>query len=284
MTIPSNEASQEQVQYINNQNYNYRGNPMPNHFHPGLRNHENLSYGNTKNVLQPQPPSGFNSQSSKKKMSLENAMISFVEETNAKFKETDSQLDNIETHCSNMRAAIKNIEVQIGQLATTINAQQRETFPSNTEVNPNEQSKAITLRSGREIEKPPSKETNSTPTAANNGQSKNKVEEEDDTPRESDKPLAISFPDNPPILSTPLPYPQHALEQMSNYVKFLKDIISKKRRKLGLEEIKQITISLQLTNQSIKYSRGIKEDVLVKVDKFIFPIDFVVLDIEEDEE
>ncbi|XP_041011423.1 uncharacterized protein LOC121255209 [Juglans microcarpa x Juglans regia] len=195
MTIPSNEASPEQVQYINNRNYNYRGNPMPNYYHPGLRNHENLSYENTKNVLQPSP--GFDSQQNEKKMSLENAMISFVEETNARFKKTDSQLDNIEIHCSNMGAAIKNIEVQIGQLARTINVQQRETFPSNTEMNLKEQYKAITLRSGRELERLPSKETNSTPTAENNGQSKNKVEKEDDTTRETDKPPGISFPDNP---------------------------------------------------------------------------------------
>ena len=179
---------------------------MPNYYHPGLRNHENLSYRNTKNVLQ--PPPGFDSQPSEKKMSLEDAMVSFVEETNARFKKTDSRLDNIETHCSNMGAAIKNIEVQIGQLAMTIIAQQRKTFPSNTKVNPKEQCKAITLRSGREIERSPSKETKSTPTAANNGQNKNKVEEKDDTPRETDKPPAISFPNNPHILSTPLPYPQ----------------------------------------------------------------------------
>ena len=204
-----NEASQEQVQYINNWNYNYRGNPMPNYYHPGLRNHENFSYGNTKNVLQPPPE--FDSQPSKKKMSLEDAMISFVEETKARFKKSDSRLDNIETHCSNMGATMKNLEVQIGQLATTINAQQRGTFPSNTEVNPTEQCKAITLKSGREIEWSPSKETESTPTAPNNGQSKNKVEEEeivDDTLRETDMPPTISFLDNPPILSTPLPYPQ----------------------------------------------------------------------------
>ncbi|XP_041001613.1 uncharacterized protein LOC121247311 [Juglans microcarpa x Juglans regia] len=206
MTVPSNEASQEQVKYINNRNYNYRGNPMPNYYHPGLRNHENLSYGNTKNVLQPAP--GFDSQSSEKKMSLEDAMVSFVQETNARFKKTDSRLDNIETHCSNMGATMKNRKVQIGQLATTINAQQRGTFPSNTEVNPKEQCKAIILKSGRKIERSSSKETKSTPTAENNGQSKNKVEEEDDTPRETDKLPEISFPDNPHILSTPLPYPQ----------------------------------------------------------------------------
>ena len=41
---------------------------------------------------------------------------------------------------------------------------------------------------------------------------------------------------------------------------------------------------MQLADRSIKYPRGIIEDVLVKVDKFIFPADFVVLDIEEDQE
>ncbi|XP_068666362.1 uncharacterized protein [Aristolochia californica] len=178
MTVPNNEARQEQVQYINNRNYNYRGNPMPNYYHPRLRNHENLSYGNTKNVLQPQPPPGFDSQPRKKKMSLEDVMVSFVQETNARFKRVDSLLDNIETHCSNMGATMKNLEVQIGQLATTINAQQRGAFPSNTKVNPNEQCKAITLRSGREIERSPSNKSKSTPIAGNNGQSKNKVEEE----------------------------------------------------------------------------------------------------------
>ncbi|XP_068651585.1 uncharacterized protein [Aristolochia californica] len=85
MTVPSNEASQEQVQYIKKWNYNYRGNPMPNYYHPGLRNHENLLYGNTKNVLQPQPPPRFDSQPSEKKMSLEDAKVSFVQETNARF-------------------------------------------------------------------------------------------------------------------------------------------------------------------------------------------------------
>ena len=43
-------------------------------------------------------------------------------------------------------------------------------------------------------------------------------------------------------------------------------------------------MSLQLVDRSITYPRGIVEDVLVKVDKFIFPIDFIVLDMEEDHE
>ncbi|KAL5573789.1 hypothetical protein UlMin_023386 [Ulmus minor] len=55
-------------------------------------------------------------------------------------------------------------------------------------------------------------------------------------------------------------------------------------RKLGLGEVKPTTVSLQLADRSIKHPRGIIEDVLVKVDKFIFPADFIVLDMEEDRE
>ncbi|KAF7841888.1 uncharacterized protein G2W53_004186 [Senna tora] len=39
-----------------------------------------------------------------------------------------------------------------------------------------------------------------------------------------------------------------------------------------------------LADHSIAYPRGVIEDVLVKVDKFIFPADFIVLDYEEDRE
>ena len=43
-------------------------------------------------------------------------------------------------------------------------------------------------------------------------------------------------------------------------------------------------ISLQMADRSLRYPRGVIEDVLVKVDKFIFSMDFVVLNMEEDRE
>lgn len=55
-------------------------------------------------------------------------------------------------------------------------------------------------------------------------------------------------------------------------------------RKLGMQEPQPTNISLQLANISITHPRGIVEDVLVKVDKFVFPADFAVLDMEEDTE
>ncbi|XP_019051983.1 PREDICTED: uncharacterized protein LOC109114184 [Nelumbo nucifera] len=52
--------------------------------------------------------------------------------------------------------------------------------------------------------------------------------------------------------------------------------------KLGLHELTPTTITLQLADRSIKYPRGVVEDVLVKVGNFIIPADFIVLDMEED--
>ena len=44
------------------------------------------------------------------------------------------------------------------------------------------------------------------------------------------------------------------------------------------------TLSLQMVDRSITQPKGILEDVLVKVGKFIFPMDFVVIDMEEDKQ
>ena len=137
-----------------------------------------------------------------------------------------------------------------------------------------------------------------------------------------------------------------ALEQMPRYVKFIKDVLSKKRKlgeyetvtlleecsaisqkkfptkikdpgsftipcaignavfkrtlcdlgasinlmpwsifkKLKLGEACPTTVTLQLVDRSLTHPRGIIEDVLVKVDKFIFSANFIILDMQEDKE
>ncbi|XP_057761655.1 uncharacterized protein LOC130981912 [Arachis stenosperma] len=52
-------------------------------------------------------------------------------------------------------------------------------------------------------------------------------------------------------------------------------------RKMKIEEAKPTRMALQLADRSFKFPHGIVEDLLVKVEDFIFPADFVVLDIEE---
>jgi hypothetical protein len=47
---------------------------------------------------------------------------------------------------------------------------------------------------------------------------------------------------------------------------------------LNLGELKPTSVTLLLADRSVKVPRGIIEDVLIQVDKFIYPVDFVVLD------
>ena len=49
-------------------------------------------------------------------------------------------------------------------------------------------------------------------------------------------------------------------------------------KQLGLGELKPTSITVSLADRSVKIPRGMIEDVLVQVDKFYYPVDFVVLD------
>ena len=55
-------------------------------------------------------------------------------------------------------------------------------------------------------------------------------------------------------------------------------------KQLGVVECKPTIVTLQLADSSHEYPKGKIKDVLVKVDKFIFPVDFIVLDYEANKE
>ncbi|XP_062089686.1 uncharacterized protein LOC133796225 [Humulus lupulus] len=205
-------------------------------------------------------------------------------------------------------------------------------FPSNTVVNPKENCQAISLRNGKKVEKPSVQKS-----VVQNEELGEKSNTNEKRVTEDHQKLFKKLHINIPFAE--------ALEQMPSYVKFMKEILSKKRkmedyetvvlteecsailqrklpqklrdpgsftipctigkfeckhalcdlgasinlmplsvfRRLGLGKASPTTITLQLADRSVKHPRGIIEDVLVKVDKFIFLADFIVLDMEEDE-
>ncbi|XP_076881103.1 uncharacterized protein LOC143529131 [Bidens hawaiensis] len=108
-----------------------------------------------------------------------------------------------------------------------------------------------------------------------------------------------------------------ALQHMPKYAKLLKDLLSNKKKleglstlclnegcsvvvqnklpekladpgtsrfRLDLGEPVPMRMSLSLADHSVKYPGGIVENVLVKVHKFVFPVDFVILDMEADDQ
>nr|GEU61680.1 hypothetical protein [Tanacetum cinerariifolium] len=54
-------------------------------------------------------------------------------------------------------------------------------------------------------------------------------------------------------------------------------------KRLGLGSLNPIKITIEMADRSMQYLKGIKENVLVKISNLVFPVDFVVLDIMEDE-
>ena len=70
---------------------------------------------------------------------------------------------------------------------------------------------------------------------------------------------------------------EKALQDLGASVNLLPYLMYKQ---LGLGELKPTSITLSLADRSVKIPKGTVEDVLIQVDKFYYPVDFVVLEIE----
>ncbi|XP_019231345.1 PREDICTED: uncharacterized protein LOC109212177 [Nicotiana attenuata] len=246
----------------------------------------------------------------------------------------------------------------MGQLASLLSERALGTLSSDTEKNPKETVKAVSLRSGKTVVEPIAKPIfemviNSTKIAEEQkiGES---LAKEDISNKEVDKQKLSSAVEESKHM-TMVPFPQkmkrekldkfirkflemlkqlyvnipftEVLTQMPTYVKFLKEILSSKRKieetkvvklnaqcnailqnkipqKCGypgasvnlmplsifkklegeLGVIKSVPVSLQLADQTIIIPDGIIEDTLVRVDNFVFLVDFSVVDMEINKE
>ena len=282
------------------------------------------------------------------------------------------QNDQMSQFMAETRSSIRSLETQIGQLATLMANRAKGELPSTTEVNPKEQCKAVTLRSGKEYDGPAVEQEEKSKDQDQQAQVQPQVEEQPEKGKSTevteekrelpsyDHHIRVPFPQRLrksnldkqfskfleifKKLHINIPFAE-ALEQMPSYVKFMKEILSKKRKlgdyemvalseecsaviqkklppklkdpgnftipcvigdldemkalcdlgasvnlmplsvynRLKLGQAKPTTVTLQMADRSLSHPYGIVEDVLVKVGKFIFPADFIILDMEEDE-
>ncbi|KAK8701652.1 hypothetical protein V6N13_020035 [Hibiscus sabdariffa] len=247
---------------------------------------------------------------------------------------------------------------QVGQIAQALQVRPQGGLPSDTEVtkrNNKEQCSALTLRSGKTINKDVEfggeENTEATPASTQmESEVPNKMNEEEGSKGiQSTKPsggqyadaTAKAVPTNQLHIDVPF---LEAIDQMPTYAKFLKDIITKKRKierhetvattkeyvctlvdvppkrndpgsfiipcsivdnyigkalcdigssvnlmpksvfmKLGMGVARPTTVILQLADRSHVRPEGKVEDLLVKVGKFVFPTDFLILDCEVDD-
>ncbi|KAG9458218.1 hypothetical protein H6P81_002726 [Aristolochia fimbriata] len=362
--------------------YDMSNDPYNNTYNPGWRSHPNFSWSNNnqqsstqQSNAQTRPPPGFQkaAQEQEQKASLEDIFSKFLANQEKRDARTESRFQTQEASLKNQEASIQNMEIQVGQLANVISGRNQGTLPSNSETNPKEQIKAITLRSGKVLEEQKQPQVEEEKAHQQQDKEKEKQNEEREVSRQHKQKGKSSQPlSNAEINVDTLSYPERAkkdkleekfskfidifkkmeinipfveaLMQMPQYAKFFKEVLSGKRRieeqetvmltenysailknqlptklkdpwsftlpcefknfkfnkvlcdlgasinlmslsicrKLNLGELKETSIMLQFADRSTKKPNGLIEDVLVRIGKFFYPCDFVVLDMEVD--
>ncbi|XP_022855695.1 uncharacterized protein LOC111376916 [Olea europaea var. sylvestris] len=210
------ERENEQLQHVNDQNFNQKGNYSGNNYYQG-----------------------FNNQAFERKPSLEDILGTFISETRLRFNKDDARLDSIETHMTNLGATMKNLEVQIGQIAIAIQSQQKGQFFSDTEVNSREHCNAITLRGGKAVEERKLREVGVPtldPILVREKQTEGQKIEARYLKKEFDEKFA-KFLEVFKKIHINILFAE-TLAQMPNYAKFLKEVISKKRKLKEFETVK----------------------------------------------
>ncbi|KAL5550681.1 hypothetical protein UlMin_000857 [Ulmus minor] len=243
-------------------------------YNPNWRNHPNFSWRqNQPSMNQPGTQVNMHNQHihhpnptyplnvpQQRKPSLEDTLQQFIQSTQ-QVLHSNSQ-------------AISKLETQLGQLATAVGEREKGKFPSQPIPNPKESHKS----------QPENSKSNDS--TKNDNQPLPYVPKAPFPQRLVPKEKGTQYSDilevfkqvriNIPFLD--------AIKQVPAYSKFLKDLCTVKRKtnvpkKAFLtKQLEPTSMTLQLADRSVEIPRGVIEDVLIKVDKFYFPVDFIVLD------
>ncbi|XP_050919174.1 uncharacterized protein LOC127136685 [Lathyrus oleraceus] len=336
-----------------------QNNPYSNTYNPGWKNHPNFSWKDQQGNVQNQPlqqqfrpqqqqpyqqPQQQFQQQVPRKVDWEIAIEKMAVQSSQFQEETRSNLKNT-------GASIKNLEIQMSQIAQQLaGSQQQGVLPSSTVTNPRENNhvNAVTTRNGKSKEVPEkSSEEEDLLLEVDLEIKENEVANEEVT---SDERVVKDKVINPKM-AVKLPFPtrnkkkgQHeknfekflemfkklelnipfleALEQMPTYanaiLQGMKILVKKKDRgsviipctigdrsfkkalidlgasvslmplsiykRLGIGKFQDTRMTLQFADHFVKRPYGIVEDVLVRIDKFVFSVDFFILEMPEDEE
>ncbi|XP_009757644.1 uncharacterized protein [Nicotiana sylvestris] len=137
---------------------------------------------------------------------------------------------------------MRNLECQMGQLASAQNTRPAGALPSDTEANPMESLNAVSLRNGRQLEEVLSKKRrhvtfNERTTA---------IESTSEKSKESEKPAGKAMAEQPPPLEQiNIPFVD-ILQEVPKYAKYIKDTVANKRK---LTEFKTVALTEECSSR-----------------------------------
>ncbi|XP_070055661.1 uncharacterized protein [Nicotiana tomentosiformis] len=198
---------------------------------------------------------------------------------------TDERLDAHGEAMKELGTSFRNLERQVGQIAIILSEMVPGTLPADTERNPKETVNVVTLRMLSQM-----------PIYANFLKeilTKKRKVEDTSVVKLTEHCSAILQNKLPQKCGDPGSFTIPCSLGSINFDKSLCDfgasinlmplsIYRKLEKEIG--EIRSVPISLQLVDQTTLVPKGIVEDILVRIDKFVFPADFIVVNMEENKE
>ncbi|XP_061349005.1 uncharacterized protein LOC133294367, partial [Gastrolobium bilobum] len=196
----------------------------------------------------------------------------------------NQMLENHEVMLQGHGAILKSLEIQMGQIASALSSRPLETLPSDTEIpkrDGKEVCKALNLRNGQQVD---NFVTTQPSTTQSSPQDKDDEEENIVEPvraamksNELDKPMHNIEAHQPISKARQIPSPQRLQEQQQEHC--LSNNLSAK-----LENPGSFTITPQIADRSLAHHDGKIENKSVKVYRFIFPANFIIVDFEADKD
>ncbi|GJY02094.1 hypothetical protein Tco_0360246 [Tanacetum coccineum] len=210
--------------------------------------------------------------------SMEDTLSNFMSESAKRHEKSSNFIKEIQASTDvairNQGASIKTLKIQIGQMSNVLQERGFGNLPSSTKANPRDQFKSISTTV--EADSYPIRRIGSSQYVVSTGQNPYSEASHVDNsiPRKEKDPESFTLPcfinnvcfDNALVdLGASV-----SVMPLSTYLD------------LGLGELAHTKLIVELVDRTVKYPKGIAENVLVGIGKFVFPIDFIILDMPED--
>ncbi|GKD29077.1 hypothetical protein Tco_1239855 [Tanacetum coccineum] len=188
---------------------------------------------------------------------MEDILSKFMSESAKRHEENSNLIKEIRASTDaairNQGASIKTLEIQIGQMSKVLQERGFGSLPSSTKANLRDQVKSISTTIG--ADSCLIRHIGSSQYAVSTRQNRTLMYETRQT--------TISFPSR--------------LNEASISVMPLLTYLN-----LGLGELAHTKLTVELADRTVKYLKGIVENVLVGIGKFVFPVDVIILDMPDD--
>ncbi|KAG9458286.1 hypothetical protein H6P81_002794 [Aristolochia fimbriata] len=232
----------EQTNFVGNSR---RMDPYSNTYNPGWKNHPNCSWNNA-NQSRQNPP-GFKPL-----------------QANTQPKEETLQRDDDSKLIRAIYAelqSMKTLQTEVNQLNRDVYERPRGALPSNSEINPKEQVKAITLRSGKTLEEHQTKEQPAMEvenSQKGEGEKDKKKVSQSTSPRRKKGKVSLPITD---IDIRHLPYPSRAKYDIleNSFARFLETFQKLQINIPLLEALKQIPLYGKFLKEVLSGKRKIEE-------------------------